>query len=508
MNGIKRSELAKRKRRIARRLEESSSEDRGRPMLDPPNVRYEMAGRSRGLAAGGIGAMHALAAKVGLTRRIDEQLHLLKMHRPYHESDHVLNFALNTLAGGQCIEDLELRRNDEVYMDALGTQRIPDPTTAGDFCRRFAADDVHTLMDIVDDTRLEVWRRQPAEFFDQAVIDVDGTLVPTTGECKAGMDISYNGTWGYHPLIVSLANTGEVLRIVNRSGNRPSHEGAFREIDRAILLCHRGGFRRILLRGDTDFSQTKHLDRWDEIEGVQFIFGMDVQPSLHVDADDLPEELWEFLERPERYAVKTQPRARPRNVKQQIVKQRKFKNIRTTGEWVAEFTYRPTACRKPYRLIVLRKDLTVENDPQGTLFDDYRYFLYITNDWLAPAEEIVFSAHGRCNQENLIEQGKNGPRYLRAPLDNLQSNWAYMVMTALAWNLKAWWALLLPEHPRWREKHQREKQLVLRMEFKRFLNSFMQIPCQLVRTGRRLVFRLLAWNPYMPIFRRLLVALE
>jgi hypothetical protein len=500
--------MAKRKRRVARRLEESSSEDRGRPMFDPLGARYELTDRMRGLAAGGIGAMHALAVKVGLVRRIDERLHLLKIHRPYHESDHVLNFVLNVFAGGQCLEDLELRRNDEVYMDALGAERIPDPTTAGDFCRRFTAEDVHTLMDIIDDTRLEVWRRQPADFFDQAVIDVDGTLVPTTGECKEGMDISYKGTWGYHPLIVSLAGTGEVLRIVNRPGNRPSHEGAFREIDRAISLCRRGGFRSILVRGDTDFTQTKHLDRWDQIEGVQFIFGMPVQPSLHVQADDLPAELWEFLERPERYEVKTRPRTRPRNVKEAIVKKRKFKNIRLHGEHVAEFSYRPTACRKAYRLIVLRKDLTIENDPQGTLFDDYCYFLYITNDWDTPAEQIVFSANGRCNQENLIEQGKNGPRYLRAPLDNLESNWAYMVTTALAWNLKAWWALLLPEHPRWREKHRQEKQLVLRMEFKRFLNAFIQIPCQLVRTGRRLVFRLLAWNPYLPIFRRLLSALE
>ena len=120
----------------------------------------------------------------------------------------------------------------------------------------------------------------------------------------------------------------------------------------------------------------------------------------------------------------------------------------------------------------------------------------------------MLSANGRCQQENLIEQGKNGPRYLRAPLDNLVSNWAYMVTTALAWNLKAWWALMLPEHPRWSTKHRREKELVLRMEFKRFVNSFIHIPCQIVRTSRRLVFRLLSWNPYLSIFGRLLPALE
>lgn len=505
---IRRRDLDKRKRRIERRLQKSSSADRGRPMFSPPQVQYELAERTRGIAAGGIGAVHALARKIGLAEEIDRRLHLLKIHSPYHESDHVLNLAFNALAGGTCIEDLELRRNDEVYLDALGTERIPDPTTAGDFCRRFSAPDVHGLMDAIDETRLKVWQRQPRDFFDQATIDMDGSLVSTTGECKEGTDFAYDGTYGYHPLIVSLAETGEVLRLVNRPGSRPSHEGAAQQVDRAIGLCRRAGFRRVLLRGDTDFSQTKRLDGWDDIESVQFIFGLDVQPSLHILADDLPEEMWEFLDRPDRYEVKTKPRTKPANVKQQIVEQRKFKTIRLDGEWVAECEYRPTACRKTYRLIVLHKDLTVKNDPQGCLFRDYRYFLYLTNDWETPADKIVRSANGRCHQENLIEQGKNGPRFLRAPLDNLVSNWAYMVATALAWNLKAWWALMLPEQPRWRTKHRREKQFVLRMEFKRFLGAFIHIPCQLVRTGRRLVFRLLSWNPYLSIFNRLLPALE
>lgn len=508
MNRIKRNSLRRRKARIAARLENSSSEDRGRPMLDPGNLRYEMAHRTRAIAAGGIGAMLALAKKLGLVRRIDEGLHLLKIHRPYHESDHVLNIALNVLSGGQCLEDLELRRNDETFLDALGTERIPDPTTAGDFCRRFETADIRRLMDIIDQTRLEVWKQQPADFFKQAIVDMDGTLVPTTGECKQGMDISYKGIWGYHPLILSLANTGEVLRVVNRPGNRPSHEGADVEVDRVIRLCQEAGFEKILLRGDTDFTQTRRLDNWDATEGVQFIFGMDVRPTTHILCDDLPEEIWEFLERPPRYEVKTQPRARPENVKQQIVQVREFKNITLVCETIAECKYRPKACRHEYRLIAVRKDVAIQNDPQGQLFEDYRYFLYLTNDWETPAEEIVFSANDRCHQENLIEQQKNGVRSLRAPLDSLESNWAYMLITALAWNLKAWFGLLLPVSGRWEQKHRAEKDLVLRMEFKRFVNAFMLIPCQIVRTGRTLVYRLLSWNPHVPIFRRLLMALE
>ncbi|MCA9123497.1 MAG: transposase, partial [Planctomycetales bacterium] len=159
----------------------------------------------------------------------------------YHESDHVLNFAYNALCDGTCLEDMELRRTDEAYLDGLGARRTPDPTTAGDFCRRFEEHDVRTLMEVFDETRLKVWQRQPAEFFAEAQIDMDGTLVETGAEKMQGIDISYNGVWGYHPLVVSLANTGEVLSVVNRSGNRPSHEGAAAEADKAIAVCRRAG---------------------------------------------------------------------------------------------------------------------------------------------------------------------------------------------------------------------------------------------------------------------------
>jgi hypothetical protein len=499
-----RRQLRRRKQRIERRLDRANRHGCRQPMFTASQSRYEIADRVHGLSSGGIGAIHTLARQVGLIDAIDDRLHLLFFHFPYHESDHVLTFAYNPLCGGTCLQDLERLRHDEVFLDALGTRRIPDPTTAGDFCRRFDEASIRLLQDIVHDVRIGVWGQQPADFFQQARIDMDGVLVETTGQCKQGMDIAYDGTWGYHVLVLSLANTGEVLSLVNRSANRPSQEGAAAEVDRVLPVLFRGGFQQVLLRGDTKFSQTEHLDRWHADPRVRFLFGYEALPNLKALAADLPENAWQTLQRPPRYEVQTQPRDRPDNIKEAIVVQREFENIKLRSEQVAEFHYQPSACRQAYRMVVVRKNLSVEQG-ERLLFDRIVYHFYITNDWESTAAAIVFSANHRCDQENLLAQLAGGVRALRAPMDNLVSNWAYMVMTALAWDLKAWWALLLPEAPgRWAERHRAEKRWVLKLEFRTFVNAFMQLPCQLVRTGRQLVYRLLAWNPYLPIFFRLL----
>jgi hypothetical protein len=305
------------------------------------------------------------------------------------------------------------------------------------------------------------------------------------------------------PLVLTLANTGEVLSVVNRPGNRPSQEGAAEQVDRALEVCFRGGFRRMVLRGDSKFAQTERLDGWDDDPRVRFIFGYEAMPNLKAIADDLPARAWRPLQRQARYEVKTAPRQRPDNVKEAMVVAREFENQRLRSEEVAEFNYRPTACQKTYRMVVIKKNISVEKG-EKLLFDTIVYFFYITNDWVSEPDEIVFSANDRCDQENLLAHLHGGVRALRAPVDNLESNWAYMVMTALAWNLKAWWALRLPEQPgRWQEKHQTEKRWVLWLEFKTFVNALVRLPCQILRTGRKLVYRLLGWNPYQPIFFRL-----
>jgi len=154
-------------------------------------------------------------------------------------------------------------------------------------------------------------------------------------------------------------------------------------------------------------------------------------------------------------------------------------------------------------MVVLRKNLSIERGEE-VLFDDVRYFFYITNDWDLAATQVVFEANDRCNQENLIEQLKNGVRALHAPVNTLDANWAYMVMVSLAWTIKAWMALLLPVTPRWRNQHETERDAWLRMEYRTFLAAVINVPAQVIRKGRRLVVRLLAWRPQLPVFFRLL----
>ena len=467
------------------------------------NIHYEIAQRTHAICEGGMGVIHRMVQKLKLPRRIDEALDLLKKHVPYHESDHVLNIAYNALCGGRTLDDIEHRRMNAVFLDAIGAEAIPDPTTAGDFCRRFAEGDLRTLTDVLNEVRLDVWKQQPRSFFETtARIDADGSLVTTDGECKEGMDVSYKGDWGYHPLIVSLANTCEPLFIMNRSGSRPSSEGVIPYFDAAIALCRRAGFTRIMLRGDTDFSCTEALDRWND-EGVFFVLGYDARKSLVAKAET-PLIYVELVRAAER-VLKTEPRAKQPRTKEEVVVEREFKNIKLRSEDVAEFEYQPTACERSYRVVVVRKNLSVMKG-ENALFDDVRYFFYITNDRQLSAHEVVREANQRCEQENLIAQLKNGVRALHAPVNTLNANWAFMIMAALAWTLKAWFALLLPINPRWRQKHEADRTAVLRMDFRTFLNTVIRVPCQIIKSARQIVYRFLAWAPGEHLVFRLLDA--
>jgi Transposase DDE domain. len=245
----------------------------------------------------------------------------------------------------------------------------------------------------------------------------------------------------------------------------------------------------VTIRGDSDFTHTAHLDRWED-HGRFFILGMDAHPKVVQLAEALPPSAWQRLERLPKYEILTEPRAKAFRYKEQIVIQKEFRKQKLVGEDIAEIAYQPNKCSRKHRLVIVRKNISVQQGEQ-TLLDEIRYFFYITNR-KDQAPKIVGLANGRCDQENVIAQLKTGVNAMRMPVNNLLSNWAYMVMAALAWNLKSWYGLLTPAR-----EHGLE---LMRMEFRRFLNAILLIPCQVVRTGRRIIYRVLSYNPWRKDF--------
>lgn len=479
--------LERRQQELEARIDPSWQPETATPVLGSGNLVYVMGDKVRAIAAGGIGLVEQLVEAIGLRRCLDERVNVLKRHLPYHESDHILAMSYNLLAGGQAIEDLERLRTDETFLDAVGARRLPDPTTAGDFLRRFEAKDVDALMEAQNEARLHVWKSQPSSFREKAVIDVDGTIVPVCGKKKEGADFAYTGAYGYGPLVVSLANTNEVLYVFNRSANRPSHDGAIPWIKRAVELVTVAGFRKILLRGDTDFSLTAHFGTW-EAEGVQFVFGMDANREFVARAEALDEASWTELQRPEKYAVQTEPRGTRRDYKDTVVRARGFKTLRLAAESWAEMVYEKDG--RSYRLVVLRKNISVVRG-ENKMADEIRYRFYVTNVPVEemPGPEIVFQSNARCNQENVLKQLKSDVQAMRMPAGDLIANWAYMAIAVLAFNLKAWMGLLLP-------KRQGGGRL-LKMSFRRFVQSLMMIPAQVKKGARRLTFRLLSYSRWV-----------
>ena len=481
---------ARRKRKVARRHGQRGQwAARPQPMFGAGTVHYEIGANTDAMSFGGIAAVHQLVTKLGLPQQINDRVPLLKVHLPYHESDHVLNLAYNVLCGGTRLEDLERLRHDTAYMNALGADLIPDPTTAGDFCRRFTDADVLALMEAINAVRPQQWQGRGRELLGPITyIDVDGTLAPTSGEKKQGMDISYKGVWGYHPLLISLANTKEALFLVNRPGNVPSHTDAAPWLDKAIALVHPYA-ERVCVRGDTDFSLTAHFDRWTEgAQPVDFVFGMDASPTLCARAEALAEPEWTRLERPAKVLPRTdQQRERfQTNEKERIVHERGYVNLALTHEDIAEFPYQPGKCTRPYRMVVLRKNISKSKGEQ-VLLDEIRYHFYITTRTDLSAADVLRCANERCDQENVIAQLKHGVNALRVPLYDLVSNWAYMVIAALAWNIKSWFAMMMHLHA--------DRVAYIHMEFRRFLHSIILIPCRVVRRARSIVLRLIGYQP-------------
>jgi len=465
----RRSARARRARRVAQMGVFAGREE---PVITNPRSRVEVERRSDITAMGGIALAHELVQQTELADLIDEEVWLLKQHAPYWESDHILAQAYSLYSGGTCLDDLESLQNSNTIKRYLGAESLPDPTTAGDFLRRFDRGDLMALQRAIDLARVKVWASLPAEQKRFATIDLDSTIKELYGRCQEGADFAYNGKWSYHPLLASLAEFNEPLRTVNRSGNAASADGAAEVLDECLNLTM-PHFVQVRARGDSKFYRQDTIEIC-ECYQAKFAFVVETSAKRVALAESIPEGEWRpFVSKPLQRPQSGKRRRGRRRTRRAKAAERGYRTLSTIQEWVAERPYSPSWTDQSYRLVIKRK-LLEEDDGQGHLFEMYVYQFVITNlsrRQMNPVQIIRF-AYGRCDQENMIEQMKNGIAGMKMPTGQLLANDAFLMMAQLAWCLRSWLSLtVLPKE-------------TLRWEWKRFRHAFVYVGAKVVKVGR------------------------
>ena len=420
-------------------------------------------------------------------------MEVLKLHLPYHESDHVLAQAMSLYVGGTCLEDMMLLQHDEAVKRMLGACRLPDPTTAGDFLRRFDTarnpEALAGLRQANDELSERVWRklsrrerrRRQREW---AAVDIDSHIKELCGVQKEGADFSYTGKWSYHPLMVSLASTGECLSIINRPGNVQSSDGVERVVDEVLPRLRRN-FDKVLVRGDSAFD-IQGLRQVIEAHGAYFAFVGRALSGRPQRAAALPDKVFRPFrtraarrQKSERARSGYKPRRSKPNRRRQCARRRRYREKCLVNQHLAETTYQPPGTTKNYRLVV-RRQLISNRRGQELLFDQYRYRFVVTNlPASVSAEQVIDLTYERCDQENLIEQMGSGLAAWRMPVAEFDGNSAWLEIARLAWNMAKWIAqLALPPE-------------VVRWEWKRFRLHYVLVAAQALKRARQLWLRLL-----------------
>lgn len=454
-----------------------------------PKTDIEVDQRSEVTPYGGLSLFSALARRFRIAERLDAGVQVFKVHLPYHESDHVLAIAANLFVGGTCLEDQANLQQSEAVCRLLGAVRVPDPTTAGDFLRRFeevrnpgrlaALRRVHD--EVGRDVGRAVRRRRGKSAI--ATVDLDGHVKELYGVQKEGADFNYKRQWSYHPLVVSLAQTGECLALRNRPGNTRSSEGAAEVLDE-VLPQLKDRAETLLVRGDSDFDRQDLRDVCKKHGAYVAVVGR-AQTGRPEIANAIPERAYRpfqpraarAMERRCRTPSFTARRRKP-NLRRKRARERDYRELRLVEQQIAEVPYQPPGCPDVYRLIV-RRQLLEHHKGQQYLFDAYRY-RYVITDLPGPADAVLDETYQRCDQENVIQQLGAGLAAWRMPVAEFDGNSAWLEIARLAWNIAKWIALLaLPdETSRW--------------EWKRFRQAFVYVAAQVLRRSRQVTLRISA----------------
>lgn len=474
------------------------------PVMRLPKTHVEIESDTKTTPYGGLVLVTAFLRHFAVSEQINENVSVLKQHQPYTESDHVLAQAVNLYVGGTCIEDMANLQQSEAVCRMLGACRVPDPTTAGDFLRRF--DDEKNpgalagLRQTTDQIQCAVWesrtdgakkrnKKNKGRIKDTptrqelAVIDIDGHTKEVYGATKEGADFNHKGKWSYQPLVVTLAGTGECLAIRNRPGNVRSSEGAAEVVDETIAYV-RPYFKQVLVRGDSDFDRADLREVCHKYDDCFFAFvGREFRDRPKI-AEAIPEEQWRPFEtrakrRDEAKKSKHGYRARRKrcNRRRQRARERGYKELRLVRQWIAEVPWTPSGSQHAYRLVI-RRQLIEHHKGQTLLFKKYRYRYVVTNlPMTISTARVIDLTYERCDQENVIEQLGSGLAAWRMPVGEFAGNSAWLEIARLAWNLAKWLAqLVLPEE-------------TVRWEWKRFRQAFVYLAADIIKRSRQIWVR-------------------
>lgn len=456
-------------------------------VIRAPKLHSEIDDRAEVTPYGGLVLVEQFLRRFKVGKLIDEHVHVLKQHLPFHESDHILAQALNLYVGGTTLEDLGSLQHDEAVKRILGACRLPDPTTAGDFLRRFSPASLDQLRYSTDVLQEEVWEKLARQQGSrktkrrQAIVYLDGHIKSLYGVTMEGADFSYKGDWSYNALVISMAGTGECLFVRLRPGNVRSSEGAAEALD-DLLPRLREHYDEILIVADSDFDRSDVREACQRA-GVYFAFVGRENADRPEMADSIKD--WRrFRTRADRAADEKRrrsgfkPRKRGTDRRRQRAKARKFMELRLVGQLVGEVSWTPPKSNTHLRLIVRRQEIDRYEAKQGELFETYRDRYIVTNlpaSW--SAEEVIDATYQRCDQENVIEQLGSGLAMWRMPVKQFVGNEVWMEIARLAWNLRVWVAqLALPEE-------------VCRWEWKRFRQAFVFLAAQVVHRARQVWVR-------------------
>jgi hypothetical protein len=462
------------------------------PVLRLRRVRLEQDLRPDVTALGGLVLPLAVLRRLRAAELLDESVRVLKMHMPYLESDHIIAQALMLYGGGTCIEDMAMLQQDSALQRMLGAVRTPDPTTAGDFLRRFVPNGkLEALTSALDELQERAWKgprwrrhKAPMKKKPLAVVYLDGHTKELYGAKKAGADFSYQGAWSYSILVATL-DDGEWLDSQVRPGNcRSSHDAA--EMVQRLLPRLERHYQSIMVVADSDFDRAD-LRHACEARGAYFAFV--ARESVDRPAVAAACRNWTPFrtrasrrKRELRRSVNFTPRRKRLERRRRCARARGYDDIQLVRQEVDE-----AEGHDGTRLVIRRQLLDVESGKPGQreIWHRYRYRYVITNlpsSW--SIEEVIDATYKRCDQENVISELGAGIAAWRMPVGDLRGNAAWLEIARLAWNLRVWTCrLALPDE-------------VGRWEWRRFRRAFVNIAVQVLTTARQLRVRILGTHQH------------